>query len=448
MKHRKQTTWELYAKTIRMRAVEKRALRERLVSYMEYHPVRVPLSEVASTKATPALVSDSFVTIGFSSWKFKAATSLFALILVVGVPVFAERAVPGDVLYLMKVNVNEEVRASLTWDSADRVAWQAERVERRIAEARLLAKEGKLTDETEATLAATMREHTETASREIAELRTTDAEGAEVAQAALSSTLDVQTAILATDGASTSASTTIDSLALAIEEAKVGVGAHDPTFDASLSPERLAALLELETTRARELFASVSASVGESERADIERRLIDIERSMREAELMHETGKRDQALTLQRAAFGDIEKMISFMTDINIRTSVALETLVPKKLTPEEQLSTLSADLESLKNEAVALRAERANVTSASVLKKYDTSYQELEDRIAEIEASRTAGDIEAGIAKVGDTRALIADMRSLVQSTDADEEPTPTPSTEPTLGTTTQAVATTTTAE
>ncbi|MFM2374878.1 MAG: hypothetical protein RLZZ234_873 [Candidatus Parcubacteria bacterium] len=412
MKYRKQTTWELYAKTVRMRAAEKRALRERLVSYMEYHPVRVPLQEAPASKlAASTLTSESFVRVRFSSWQFRTFAGVFMLMLLVGVPAFAERAVPGDALYLMKVNVNEEVMASLTWDSADRIAWQAERVERRVAEARLLAKEGKLTDETEATLAATMREHTENASREIAELRVTDAEGAEVAQAALSSTLEVQTAILATDGASTSASTTIDSLALAVEAAKVGVDVHDPTRDAALSSERMDALLETETTRARELFTTIAASVSESERADIERRLIDIERSMQEAQVMHQTGKREQALVLQRTAFGDIEKMVSFMTDLDIRTTVALDTLVPKKLTSEEQTAALSADLESLKNDAVTLRTRRSEVQDASLMVKYDEGYREVERLIEAIEAARTTGDTEAGLVLVLDARALIKDL-------------------------------------
>lgn len=411
MKNKKQTTWELYAKTIRMRTVEKRALRERIVSYMEYHPVRVPLRAVAEHTPSP-LLSESFVTFSFFSWKFRSAVSVFVLFFLIAVPTYAEYTVPGDALYNMKVHVNEEVKASLTWETADKVAWQAERVERRIAEARLLAKEGKLTVETEATLAATVREHTESASREIAELRTTDAESAEVAQAALSSTLDVQTALLATEThGSTTASTSIDSLAQVIEEMKVGAGAHDPTLDASLSHEKLAALLESETTRARELFLSVKASMSDTERADIERRLIDVERTSADSKIMHETGRRDAALLSQRAIFGDIVTVISYMSDIDLRASVPLETLVPKKFTDGEYQAEISSRLEDLKNKAVALRTAAADIANTDIEAKYLKGMSELETLIATLEKAREEARHKDAYNTITHMDALIADL-------------------------------------
>lgn len=416
MKNRKQTTWELYAKTIRMRAAEKRALRERLVSYMEYHPVRVPLADAmkAPEGASSPLLSESFVTFRFSSWQFRTFAGVFMLFLMVGVPAYAEYAMPGDILYPMKVRVNEEVKASLTWDAAEKIAWQGERVERRIAEARLLLKEGKLTDETEAAIALTVREHTESASREIEALRTTDAEGAEVAQVGFESTIDVQTAVLQTDADDTTASTSIDALALTVLEARVGVGAHDPAPDASLSYEKFGALLENETTRARELFETVKGSVSETERTDIERRLIDIERSIGDARTLHETGKQTEAVDSQRSIFGDIGKLISYMTDIDVRSTVALETLVPKKLTPDEYLNAVSADLEALKNQEVVARTNSASVTDKDVKKKYEQGLNDLAKLIESVETARSEAQFENAFRSIGDARALIVDLALL----------------------------------
>lgn len=411
MKHTKQTTWELFAKTIRMRTVEKRALRERVVSYMEYHPMRVPLADAgaAPVGAPSPIASEPFVTMRFGSWQFRTFASVFALFLVVGVPMLAERAAPGDVLYLMKVNVNEEVLASLTWDSADKIAWETERVERRVEEARLLAQEGKLTEETEAQVAEAVREHTENASREIATLRTTDAEGAEVAQAALASTLDVQTAMLASE----SSSSTPVSLALA--EAKIDVGAHDPLLDDALSADKLTALLELETTRTRALFASVSGSVTPEEAKNIERRISDLERAAADARIMHATGRRDQGFALQRATFGDIQKLVEYMTNIDVRANVTLESLVPVRPTPEERAQTVSDALVELRKAVVVLEAQKEDIGDSNVVSKFERGITDLTHIVTLVEDAKNSNDLDAAVAHIQTGRALITDLSSMM---------------------------------
>jgi hypothetical protein len=418
MKHTKQTTWELYAKTIRMRAAEKRALRERIVSYMEYHPMRVPLADAAAAPqgAPASLASEPFVTMRLSSWQFRTFAGVFSLMFMIGVPAFAERSVPGDALYLMKVNVNEEVLGSLTWDSAGKVAWEAERVERRIAEARLLAQEGKLTEETEAQLAETVREHTESASREIATLRETDAESAEVAQAALESTLEVQTAMLATETSSSSPAV----LALVIEQVKEGVSAHDPSLDGVLSPEKLTALLEIETTRARELLASVSKSITDEERTNIERRIADVERAVADARIMHETGRRSDGLAQQRVTLGDIQKLIEYMTNIDVRAAVALETLVPMKFTPEERIDAVAASLMDLRKAAVNLESDKVRVTDQDVLRKFARGQDELSSLITMIEDAQNANDIDAAERHIATGKTLVGDLSSMIVASDA----------------------------
>jgi len=417
MKYKKQTTWELYAKTIRMRAAEKRALRERIVSYMEYHPVRVSLREAVSEQASSHLLSEPFVILRFSSWQFRSFASAFVLLLLAAVPTYAEHALPGDVLYNMKVHVNEEVKASLTWQTSDKVAWQATRVERRIAEARLLAKEGKLTSDKEATLAATVREHTESASREIATLRTTDAEGAEAAQAALSSTLDVQTALLATT-ASTSSSTastsSVTTLAKAVEDAKVGAGAHDPTIDASLSPEKLADILNSEEKRARALFETVKGSVSNEERADIDRRLSDTERMMGDAKHLYETGEHNAALDAQRSLFGDIQKLISYMSDIEVRTSVSLESLVPKKLTQDENSADASSHLDEAKNKALEFSKDEVMILDVHVKAKFVAGEKELGTLITSLEKARNENRYDDAGQIISNITALVNDLQGL----------------------------------
>lgn len=435
MKKRHTTTLELYAKTLRMRAAEKRALRERLVSYMEYHPSRVSLLEAdAAPVESPfsALSNDSFVTLRFSSWQFRTAFSFFALVLMVGAPLVAERTVPGDMLYPMKVRVNEEVKASFAWSPAEKIAWQAERMERRISEARLLAKEGNLTSEAEAAIALTVREHAENASREIAELRTTDAEGAAVAQVALKSTLEVQTAILATESGSTTSSTTIDSLAATVKDVQEGVGAHEPAFE-PLSYERMAALLESETTRARELNASLKKGIKEATQKDIERRLTDIERSIAESRIMQKADQSIQALELQRTILFDIQKLIAYMSDIEVRESISLEKIVPMKLTAEEKLIIVSSELETLKNDALVVKERGTNISDDDISKKYTIGEADLKNLIVSIEALRSEGKYEEALGLIANARALVTDLAALALTNPEDgssEAATTTPAT------------------
>src|SRR5262245_9671331 len=135
---------------IRMRAPERAALRERVISFMEYHPMpeaAQPLKKIARRSAADG---ESFRYVRMTAWQWRSAVGVFAVLLMIGVPAAAERSVPGDVLYPVKLRVNEEVYSQLTLSPYERVQWETRRVERRIAEARLLAKEGKLTEEVEA----------------------------------------------------------------------------------------------------------------------------------------------------------------------------------------------------------------------------------------------------------------------------------------------------------
>ncbi len=71
----------------------------------------------------------------------------------------AERAIPGDLLYTIKVNVNESVRAALAVSNESKVSWHAEAAERRMQEAEVLAARGTLTADVKAELEANFDTH-------------------------------------------------------------------------------------------------------------------------------------------------------------------------------------------------------------------------------------------------------------------------------------------------
>lgn len=321
------------ASSIRLSAAEKDVLRDRLTAYMAYHPITTPTPKTA-TPSRRAMFTEPFIEWAMPTRLYRQLVlGCFALILV-GVPALAERAVPGDVLYPMKVRVNEEVRASLTSGGYEKVAWETKRLERRISEARLLAKEGKLTPEIEAGVIAAVNAHQEAAAGEIATLRSTDADAAALAELTLVSVLDVQSAALrAGDTASTTKGMSTVAIAMALDEAQAHV---EQVSSDGVSYERLVAKLEQETTRGRELLLSIKDNATEQEYTDLERRIGDVERKLAQgATIYAEDAVRGQEFLTQ--TWRDMQVVITFMTDIDVRSSLAIETLVPIVLTPEEE---------------------------------------------------------------------------------------------------------------
>lgn len=331
------------AETVKLRAVEKRALRERLVSYMEYHPFPKGKGVVASRNTNDEFATLREVRVTF--WRtvqyLGAGLGVFLLL----VTYLAEHAMPGDTLYAVKIGVNEELRATLARSSYDKVVWETERVNRRIAEARLLASEGRLTDEVEEKVAQAVRTHSDNARREIAQLMQVDQDEAVLATIKLAATLDVQAATMVsatdteymTDGAR-SGTNRIASALLDAKASEVLATAEElPSYD------RLIARTEREIMRAYELLASVRVRTTETEGIDISRRLSDIERTVGEA-----MASREQDETLARQtlvlALQRTQRLIVFMSNIDVRGAVAVETIVPVVKTRDERVHTLGME--------------------------------------------------------------------------------------------------------
>ncbi|PIR84214.1 hypothetical protein COU18_00485 [Candidatus Kaiserbacteria bacterium CG10_big_fil_rev_8_21_14_0_10_51_14] len=91
----------------------------------------------------------------------------------------AEAALPGDLLYSIKVHVTEEVRASLAGSSKARALWEMERAERRLAEAATLALAGELDNKVRTEIDAHIHKHIEAAGEDRVDLEAAeDTEGA------------------------------------------------------------------------------------------------------------------------------------------------------------------------------------------------------------------------------------------------------------------------------
>jgi hypothetical protein len=384
--------------TVKLRAVEKDELRERLVAYMEYHPMPVSkpvknVSEQMVTNSAPVLTSEPFTYIPLQ-WVWRAGAAFAVLVLIV-VPVLAERSVPGDTLYAIK-QVNEDLRGTLIFDSYQKVEWETERLNRRIAEARLLASEGKLTEEVEAEVVKAVQTHTENAKKQIEVLREVDADEATMASIALDTTLEVQSASLRGQEEEVLVVESGDErIAIAAESRPTNLladaidASRDPVDEAAAAEAlpaypKLMARVEQNTTRIYELRAGL-VGVEAEEIANIDRRMEDIERAIAEAmELSaedEETARTALVEVLQRT-----QKLIVFMTEIELSTTMDIESLVPVVLTEEEKAVELAA----------------ASSTLAAQILQINVSLQELDDEAM-------AGKVGGGLEELASIRETLA---------------------------------------
>lgn len=336
------------AKSVTLQAVEREELRKRVVSYMEYHPIPgVVKSSKKMTSEQPTYIQ---LPLSFIM-RWSAAV---AAIVLVAVPVLAEQAVPGDKLYAVKVGFTEEVISTLKLSPYQKVEWETERLNRRIAEARLLANEGKLTEEFEAEIVAAVQEHTESVEASIEDLREDDADQAVLASLELSTTLQMQSDALEGDGIASMAlamaesAPTEDSSTQKLADAiKASITKQESEANATAVPayDKIMARVEINTTRAYELLNSYGGE--DKVRKDATRRLEDINRTIEKA-----ASKRGENETVASesllAVLQSTKKIIVFLSDTGVNGKTDIETVVPIEYTEEEyrqQLVVLNGDM-------------------------------------------------------------------------------------------------------
>ncbi len=411
------------ATTVKLQAAERRELRARVVSYMEYHPLPASMAPTAARSAKKMLSIPGYemVQIPFSIvFKWSAAAAVFLLVVV---PVLAERSVPGDNLYAVKVRFNEELRSSLTLTSYAKVEWETERINRRIAEARLLANEGKLTNEVEAEIAAAVKEHTEIVQHEIDEMRENDVDQATLASIQLSTTLELQSASLQEEGNTTLAIAMNDVAAgnpaqMVVDVINESLSANESQVESAGIPayDKIMARVEINTTRAYELLNSLPMAPEDQLRKDLSRRIDDANRSIEKAMSMR--GENEAVASeylvdvLQRT-----QKLVVYMSDIEANRAIALETVVPMVLTEDEQKQELAMVSAEIYRKQEILKTVTPKL-SAAIAEKVAYSLQIAANNEALIASSTdVAGSLN--VAKQSD--ALLADSLTLVKNAGID---------------------------
>src|SRR3989344_5959660 len=123
--------WELAAS-------EKVHMREGLLLFIKRHPVMYARAQRLH------LWSNVINNFKLSSLKPMPIFIVLALLLGGGVTFGAERALPGDALYPVKIHINEQVRGFAIVTSEGRANWESNVASRRLEEAEKLAAQSKL----------------------------------------------------------------------------------------------------------------------------------------------------------------------------------------------------------------------------------------------------------------------------------------------------------------
>lgn len=130
-------------------------MEETLRDYASFHPVRV---EEPGRFITQVPFGASLLRLKFTTMPIAI---LLAVFLSAGTSFAAQSALPGDILYPVKTEVNENIRSAFTFGADAQATFEADLLEERLAEAKELQTEGKLSGEVAARVAAAIKTQAE-----------------------------------------------------------------------------------------------------------------------------------------------------------------------------------------------------------------------------------------------------------------------------------------------
>jgi len=179
------------AKKIKLAREEKALIRSHLLSYMDQNPVR---NEIGYRQINQR----SFIINYLLSLKYMPIIIVIALILVTGggTTMAAENSLPGDMLYPVKISVNEKVAGYFAVSNESKAELANTLIQRRLEEAEKLAIKGELNAETQANIEANFERHAEKINEKIAALKAEDTQKADEVASNLEVSLRVHEQIM------------------------------------------------------------------------------------------------------------------------------------------------------------------------------------------------------------------------------------------------------------
>jgi hypothetical protein len=194
------------------------------------HEKRAMLARILGPAGIPSPYS-FFLTVMEYRRKIVAIAVIAAFIFTSGGTSFvAASALPGDALYSIKVNFNEEIQSIAAVSANAKVKVEVKRTEKRLQEAETLSKSGKLNAETQAIIENNIEKHSETIKENIATLTSENAvETVKEVVADLATSIEAHQAVaekvftmsISSDVASTSISASTSTLSDSESESRI-----------------------------------------------------------------------------------------------------------------------------------------------------------------------------------------------------------------------------------
>lgn len=321
-----ESSLERLPEVVSLRADEKAATRETLLSFMEQGRKSVP---------SPY------------AWLFGPGVRVAATLLLVvmigggGIASAAEGARPGDALYVVKLKVTEPARTALIFDTEKRTKFKVERADKRLKEFAVVAAADNPDPETTALIAESLSESISEVSEEVATLSATgQADEALTANADLQSLLEAHSEVLdaiteknpsaSEDVATISAS--VDTGIAATENVERSlVEALEPTLTTDEPVAERAVEAEVSIAELLKQIEAESAAIDVADRENIASRLSEINEVVAEAWALREAGDRKGAYLLYTEAnqrLSELKTRVEADRDLGIGISEE-ETEIP-----------------------------------------------------------------------------------------------------------------------
>jgi len=136
---------------------------------------RILHTQIVSRPITSPYSHSVFVLLSRSWITYSVASLLIVALLGGSAAVAAEKSVPGDLLYPVKIKVTEPARDLLVQTPTEHARWESQKASRRLEEAAILAEHNELTPERSKDIEERFQEHARAASEAFNTLATTEA---------------------------------------------------------------------------------------------------------------------------------------------------------------------------------------------------------------------------------------------------------------------------------
>jgi hypothetical protein len=181
------------AQTTQLNAAEVSRAQKTVLAFVSSHPVDMVKAVAKREKA-----QNGFFTMIFSFRYHPALAAILLLVLGTGsVSYAAEFSVPGDMLYPVKIHVNESVQAHLAFSSEAQAEVNAKQASKRIREAKQLALAGRLTPDIRTKLTKEFEAHVEVSEQNIQKIAIQNKKHAEEVHAKTKADVQEQIAAIA-----------------------------------------------------------------------------------------------------------------------------------------------------------------------------------------------------------------------------------------------------------